>query len=179
MAKFEILNKQFERELKDLDEDLEKLKNKSKNLCEAYKKNEHIFTSQMSALTGLGSLLMLFNAINFARSQDALERFAERNKFSEEAKEFLVIQRERVHLINEAQKMGLKVDFKPERDIENFMKAEGNFKTDSFYDIFTKNGFKREAERFEKINNFTKDFVQKNSEQQTKKINKEVSNGRI
>lgn len=176
MAKFEILNREFEKELIALDEDLRTLKNRAEDLSQAYKDNEYIYTSQFSAVLGIGGFFMIFNAINFARSQATLEKFAERQNFSAEAKEFLSIQKERVDLVVEAQKLGLKVNFNPEKDIEDFMKAEGKFRTESIYDVFIKNNAPGFAEKYKSMSEFAKEFIKKNTENKEESSNKREFN---
>lgn len=176
MAKFEILSREFEKELIALDEDLRTLKNRAEDLSQAYKDNEYIYTSQFSAVLGIGGFFMIFNAINFARSQATLEKFAERQNFSAEAKEFLSIQKERVDLVVEAQKLGLKVNFNPEKDIEDFMKAEGKFRTESIYDVFIKNNAPGFAEKYKSMSEFAKEFIKKNTENKEESSNKREFN---
>lgn len=176
MAKFEILNREFEKELIALDEELQTLKNRAADLSQAYKDNEYIYTSQFSAVLGIGSIFMIFNAITFARSQATLEKFAERQNFSAEAKEFLSIQKERVNLVIEAQKLGLKVNFNPEKDIEDFMKAEGKFRTESIYDVFIKNNAPGFAEKYKSMSEFAKEFIKKNTENKEESSNKREFN---
>ena len=160
--KYEVLERDSQDFLKNLKNEIRAEKEKAENFD---KKLKEMIQSEKGYIhaVGLGTFTFIMELLMTLKSKEAVAQYCTLKKFDEEATEFLKLQKERYEIVKQAEKMGLKVDLKPEEDIENFLESANQFTTSNIEKVFK--GAKDEiTKRYDEISKITSSYLKEKKE---------------
>ena len=170
--KYEVLQKEAQNRLESIRTAMNIEKRKIENMQEQMRKFHDIYKNQFVTIAGIGCLTFIFEAVLHHQTKQSLSNYCEMKGFDKDATEFMNLQRERMTLVQAAQKEGLIVDFDPAKDIENFLNGSKQFSPGTISEFFKKIENHKLGEIYEDITKKTSDFFNSKKEEIFKNLKK-------
>lgn len=168
--RFFILSEEAKSLLRRTQEQIDKLKERKEKTAQSILDHQDMLTDNGLQIIGFGSFAFLAILLQVAQNAQNLRNLKELEDFSEEAKQFLHIQKERFDLVQKATKEGLDLKFDPQKDLKDFVNETGEFERSYFVSKILKND--GDIEKYINLSNNHKAWVENYKDNYTNYISR-------